>query len=266
MENQSKRIIVTRPLKQSQAWVECLNKAGLRVATIPSLVIESVSQPEDIQAVKNVILALDGYDFLIFVSQNAVSFGFDWIEDFWPQFPDRATCLSIGAKTQQAVDERLSLYAGQACENRSTMGMDSESLLASSELQNMAGKKVLIFRGVGGRPKLYDELNKRSAKVDYCELYNRASPPNICEEIKQYKVNPADDILTVFSGETLNNFHRALQEAGVRRWKQLPVLVPSERVKRDAEALGFRAVSNAVNATEDEMQKALTLMLANNNL
>jgi uroporphyrinogen-III synthase len=266
IENSVKRIIVTRPAKQSPTLVERLQKApfaaDISTLSIPSLGIESVFQAEEIAAVKNAILALDEYELLIFVSQNAANHGFDWIEDFWPQFPEGVRCLSIGAKTEQVVNERLRLFAGQACESRSGMSMDSESLLALDELRAVNDKKILIFRGVGGRTLLYTELSARGARVDYCELYHRVSPEGIKQQIQQHQVNPGSDLLTVFSAETLHNFHQALCEAEVENWHELPVLVPGERVKAEAESLGYRHIHCAANASEEAMCQALSAVLA----
>ena len=52
---------------------------------------------------------------------------------------------------------------------------DSEGILALPGLQPevIAGQKVLLWRGVGGREKLAAVLRERGAQVDYAELYER---------------------------------------------------------------------------------------------
>jgi len=52
-------------------------------------------------------------------------------------------------------------------------GTDSESLLALPQLADMAGQRVLIVRGSGGRELLFDALTARGAQVQYAEVYAR---------------------------------------------------------------------------------------------
>src|SRR5207237_459615 len=56
------------------------------------------------------------------------------------------------------------------------MGADSEAVLAAPELQQVAGKRVLIIRGDDGRPVLGESLTARGAKVEYAECYRRVRP------------------------------------------------------------------------------------------
>jgi uroporphyrinogen-III synthase len=52
-------------------------------------------------------------------------------------------------------------------------GSDSEALLAMPELAHMAGQRVLIVRGTGGRELLAEVLTARGAQVQYAEMYTR---------------------------------------------------------------------------------------------
>ena len=55
-------------------------------------------------------------------------------------------------------------------------GFDSEALLALPEMRDLAGKRVVIFRGDGGRELLGDTLIARGAIVEYAECYRRSKP------------------------------------------------------------------------------------------
>lgn len=209
------------------------------------------------QAVKNHILELDDFSILIFVSQNAVAHGFSWIDDYWPQFPEALSCLAVGAKTEQAVRKRLEHFGlSTASQISADSKMDSEALLAMPILADVKDKKILIFRGLGGRTKLNETLHARGAIVSHCELYERKLPPAAAEQLKQLGLNIENDIVTVFSGESLVNLH-ALLKNETQNWQDLAIVVPSARVSEQAATLGFKKIAQALNATEEAMHQAL---------
>ncbi len=254
----SKRIVVTRPEAQSGPWSQQLQAKGYDTVAVPVLEIAALEDDAHIQALKGCILALDDYAVLIFVSQNAVEYGFDWIEDYWPQFPTGIACLAIGAKTEQAMAERLAKLGIPAQNmNEDSSRMDSEALLTLPCLQNVSDTKVLIFRGVGGRTKLLDSLQARGAKVKHCELYRRLVPSAAKQQLRDIQLTPGRDIVTLFSGESLQNFDGLLAKTTIQGWEALDLVVPSKRVADMALSMGYRHVALAKNATEGEMYKAI---------
>ena len=75
--------------------------------------------------------------------------------------------VAVGAGHQLG-DARATLIASEP--------YNSEALLAAASLRQVAGKRILILRGQEGRNLLGDELARRGAQVDYCEVYRRALP------------------------------------------------------------------------------------------
>ncbi|WP_296815495.1 uroporphyrinogen-III synthase [Thiobacillus sp.] len=55
-------------------------------------------------------------------------------------------------------------------------GQDSEAVLALPQLQAVAGRQVVIVRGVGGRALMADTLRARGADVHFMECYRRTCP------------------------------------------------------------------------------------------
>ncbi len=254
----SKRVIITRPEAQSGPWSQRLQAEGYDTVAVPVLEIAAIEDEAHIQAVKSHILALDDYAFLIFVSQNAVEYGFNWIEDYWPQFPTGLTCLAIGAKTEQAMTQRLATLGMPAHNmNEDNSRMDSEALLALPCLQNVNDTKVLIFRGLGGRTQLLDSLQARGAKVQHCELYRRLVPAAAEQQLRGICLTPGQDIVPLFSGESLQNFDDLLSKNTIEAWQALALVVPSQRVADMALSMGYHHIACAQNATEDEMLNAI---------
>ncbi len=251
-----KRVVITRPKDQVASWIARVTSAGATPVCISALEIAPVTDECHLQVTKNQILKLDEYDVLIFVSQNAVRFGFEWIEDFWPQLPERLNWIGIGAKTHDGIQSRLASF-GISSQPFFSEQMTSEGLLATPLLNDVQQKKILIFRGLGGRTTLYDVLTERGALVDHCALYERVQPDDIGIRLSQEKLMPASDILTFFSGETLENFYKALQDIDFAQWQTFRIIVPSKRVYDLAKERGFVNVACAQNASEEAMWNAL---------
>jgi uroporphyrinogen-III synthase len=259
-------VVITRPEAQAAVWHEQLQALGFHCARLNLLEISPVAAEDKIRAIKNKILDFDLYQKVIFVSQNAVDYGMEWLEDYWPQLPVGIDFFAVGATTAK----KLASYGVvvQDLAVSASGGMTSEDLLGAEHLQEVDGEKVLIFRGCGGRGHLADELRKRGAWVDYCELYERTLPAVAGEQLQQLLVSTdasaAQIILSLHSGESLQNLLALLaqlpaaQQEQARAWMQYNLLlVPSQRVVAAAQDAGFKRIICAENATDNAMTAAL---------
>jgi uroporphyrinogen-III synthase len=250
------RVWATRPEHQNAQWCQTLAELGHPVVDLPLMLIQSVSDPAEIQAVKNLILDFDQFHKVIFVSQNAVREAFAWLRDYWPQLPVGVEYFAVGSKTAEAaMAEGLTVVNG-------TQAMDSDELLALPELQNVWGQKVLICRGRGGLPRMGEALHERGAIVRYCELYHRRLPTNAAAAAAAFLAHGcATDVIPVFSGESLQNLVRVL-DANSSSERSMRLVVPGKRVTQAAEKLGFSRVITAENATNASMLAAVREALA----
>lgn len=261
------RIIITRPQKQAEIWAAQLRELGANIDIVSVLALEPVTNTDQLQAIKNVILDFDLYQKAIFVSQNAVDFALTWLEDFWPQLPQGIEYFAVGETTARQL-HRLGLPV-TALGAALTGAMNSESLLQAPELQNVAGEKIVIFRGCGGRGKLAEVLRSRGAKVTFCELYTRTIPAQaadqLCAVFTGAETWATPPIIALHSGESLQHFLRVLATAqnvdgnfySIDRVLDLTVLVPGQRVAEIAGASGFKQIIVAENATDQAMTAAL---------
>lgn len=253
------RVLASRPTAQNSHWQQLLLQAGYGVLDIPMMEIAELTDDESVQRIKNRILQLDLYDGVIFVSQNAVAAAFDWIEDYWPQLPAGIRFYAVGKKTAEVIEQRAArvdgFAAGRTIYAEGTM--DSEALLAQLMQHGGPGnRRFLICRGAGGRPVLAEELTRQGAQVDFCELYRRQLPAGAAEKISQISFDAKHDVLTVFSGETLDNLVAVFRSAKMPVWRDIPIVVPGKRVAEKARA-NFERIIIAENATDEAMLNAL---------
>ena len=253
------RVLVTRPAHQAAAWQQLLLSEGAAVVSVPLLDIVPFTAESGApwHALRSRIQDLDYYRHLIFVSQNAVRLGMERVLEYWPQLPLRLQFYAVGAATAAALRD-YDVNVSEAGE-----GMNSEALLQLAGLQQVDQQRILIFRGAGGRPTLGQELADRGARVDYCELYERRLPAAATTKLALLAESGSDLIVSVHSGETLQNLRRLISELANNgilnplEWLQRPLLVPGERVAQLAAESGFRQVIVANNASDRSMLDAL---------
>ena len=201
-----KRVLVTRPLSQNAALVEALRQRGDSPLIFPLLDIEAFNESKHSLAceiIENQVQNLATFDYLIFISTNAVEAGWAWIDRYWPQLPEGQHWFAIGEATATA------LHRHDVVVQETGVAMNSEALLQQPLLQQLEGKKILIFRGKGGRELLRDVLQQRGATVEYCEVYQRLPVKHSPGELADM-LDSGIDMMTVTSGETL---HLLLEEA-----------------------------------------------------
>ena len=249
-------LFVTRPQAQARPWAEKLKRLGALVTCEPMLSISSLEDEVSTQAIKNQVLALDEYQKIIFVSQNAVAFAMPWIDKYWPQLPCGLDFFAIGSSTAAALNKALVSFDASVASP--TQAMNSEALLALPELRHVENQQVLIMRGQGGRTYLGESLQQRGARVNYCELYERQIPDTIDDnKIREFTHSTALPVAIVHSGETLNNLCAVLSVDDLHWFKEQLLLVPGERVAQQARLMGFQLLIIAENATHESMIEAL---------
>ena len=235
-------VLITRPLNQADSLRRAIESAGAKTLSLPLIEINRLNDAQAIQELRNKVLQLDSYQSLIFVSNNAVSFGGEVINNYWPQFPIGIEVIAIGPTTAEAASEQLGCEVIQP-----SSGMTSEDILRLPALSNVSDKKVGIVRGQGGRELLADTLRERGAIVDYLEAYRRTPVDymsvDFCNRLQKAGVN----VLTVSSGESLDRLTHLLAANG-KMLQQLKLLVPSERIGRQAKKAGYEQVKNASGA------------------
>ncbi len=240
------KILITRPIHQSEHLCQLIEAQGGQSIRLPTIEIVEVAD-------KSALLAccqqLDELDIVIFISANAV-------EKTLPilltqrTLPPSLQVIAVGKATAET------LAAWGITTLSAAPPFNSEAVLAMPLLQAevIAGKKIVIFRGEGGRELLADTLRQRGATVDYVSVYSRTQP-----SVPAWAIQPID-IITVTSREGLQNLLNML--AGQVWVRQTPLVVMSQRILIAAQKWGVQAPIFVAAQASDEGLVASLLQAA----
>jgi len=228
-----RRVVVTRPGGQAGHLAALIRAAGGEPVLFPAL---EILDAEDLRSVLALIDRLDAFDLAIFISANAVNKALDLVQvrRAWPAGLRVAT---VGRGSERALQRR-----GFAAVIAPGERFDSEALLDLPQLKDVQGKRVVIFRGDGGRELLGDTLSARGAVVEYAECYRRGRPEADVAPLLALAARSELDAFTVTSSEGLANLHDMLGEAGRQWFSRTPLFASHERIAAAARALGVQTV------------------------
>ncbi|MGH8718098.1 MAG: uroporphyrinogen-III synthase [Burkholderiales bacterium] len=233
----NKGIVITRPAEQSEHLATLVREHGGNPILFPALEILPLENREPLL---QIFSRLAQFDFAIFISSNSVNHSLAHLPGGWPENVQTA---AIGAGTLHALEafgiSKVIVPKDSA---------DSEALLQA--LEQVSGKRVVIFRGQGGRELLKETLIARGAVVEYAECYRRAIP----------KLDPAPLIelwsrsrlhaVTVNSGEALRNLFEMLPSEAQSRLRKTPLFTPHPRLAAVARGLGCAQVTTTAPGDE----------------
>lgn len=232
-----RHIVVTRPAGQATHLAEALVAHGAKPVLFPVLAIQALADKTELM---RQIVQLDRYDIAVFVSPNAAQMGVGEVlaHRAWPAHLRVATVGRSSESVLAAHD-----LGGQEKRILCPQGrFDSEALLELPELQDVAGRRIIVFRGDGGRELLADTLRARGAEVAYATCYRRTQPAiDPAPLIKLWEAGTLDAVV-VTSSEGLHNLHAMVGHLGQAWLRKTPVFVPHERIARTARELGLTNV------------------------
>ncbi len=223
-------VLVTRPASQAAGFIARLKELGAEPLLFPALTILPPLHSDVLDAV---LRQLAGYDLAIFISPTAAEWGLA-ASGPWPV---GTRVAAVGRGTAQSLAAR-----GVHSILAPVEGADSEHLLALPELAEVGGKRIVIFRGEGGRELLADVLRSRGAQVDYAECYRRGCPAADPAPVMAGLAAGRIRAITAFSRETLDNLMALLGEACQPALFAQPLFVPHPRIAEHGGKLGFRTI------------------------
>ena len=240
-------VLVTRPEQQSMPLCRSLAAHGAACYPFPAIEIKPLMgrSAAHERGVHARLGKLEQFDWIVFVSANAVRFGVQLLEE------KRDLCLAaVGPATARALNQ-----AGYRVAVVPAEGFDSEGLLADPRMQSLAGRRVLIVKGSGGRDLLATELSQRGAIVELAEVYERIAPtPSSAElsALEQLFAADAIQVITSTSVEIGASLLRLATPALRVAFERAHWLVPSVRVAESLEELGLGAPRIEADSAEDQ--------------
>ena len=229
-------VLVTRPAGVAAQLVAFLRAEGGEAVLLPAI---EILPPDDAAKLDAAIDRLEGFDIAIFISPTAVAEANaavrarrDW--------PARLRCAAVGSGTARAL-RAIGIGEVLAPQGRG----DSEALTALPELAEVTGRRIVIFRGQGGRGALRETLVARGARVEYAECYRRALPRADVGPLVERWSQGRIDAVSITSAEALGNLLALLGATGVSGpalLRATPVFVPHPRVGEAARKLGVARV------------------------
>ena len=227
-------IVVTRPTGQAEELLAMLEAAGAQAVHFPVIEIRAV---EDQQGLIDTARSLESYDLAIFVSRNAVNYGIEIIrqarrDNGWPS---GTRIAAIGSGTAHELEK-----AGLNVDISPSSIASSENLLNEPGMKDVAGKRILIFRGNGGREKLAEVLRQRNATVNYFECYRRKLPEQDAQTLSTLWHRNAIQGIIVTSSEGLKNLYQMVKPEDIPRLNETPLYVITSTMVELSRKLGYK--------------------------
>lgn len=243
------RLLIPRPLRSEDRLQARLAAQECRLHLLPVLTIEPLLATASEQ--HDFLAQLPCYQHIIFVSGNAVARAFAILATQGSSLPVGANIYAVGNSTAEGLSARGIAVITPALE------ANSEGLLALAQLAHVAGQRILICRGEGGREALQQSLAARGGLVTYANLYRRVPTTANNAAINGLLAANDLDLVVIHSGEILAALWAGLSESSRHCLRTVPLLVPSDRVAHQARELGCGSILIADSALPDSMVAAM---------
>ncbi len=234
-------VLVTRPRQQAAPLCRLLEAGGANAFRFPALDIKPLTERRALAARLG---ALEDFNLIVFLSANAVRFGAMLLE----QKRD-LPLAAIGPATSRTLNQ-----AGYRVAVQPAGGFDSEALLRHPKLEHLAGHRILLVKGSGGREVLQEELARRGARVTVADVYRRerANPGSgELSALEALFAEGAIQVITATSAETADNLFELATPSVRAGFDCASWVVPSERVAARLRGRGVSGLLLLADSAED---------------
>ncbi|MES2586729.1 MAG: uroporphyrinogen-III synthase [Pseudomonadota bacterium] len=182
----NKTIVITRPSGQARQLMEALQasllNSGFTKEAFPqiiSLPLLTIAPKGDGILLEQITQSLKTADLAIFVSPNAIECTMRLLEQSWQDLSDKPVPVGVmGGSSMAALKNHgigVESYPTKVILPQNNAQWDSEGLWAELQKLNWdwSTKKVIIFKGEGGRDWLADTFKNVGAQVEAFSVYAR---------------------------------------------------------------------------------------------
>lgn len=227
-------VLITRPDERGQALVNLLNEQGIFAIHQPLFNLEVGRELPQLPAM---LARLNAGDYVFAVSKNAVDFSVKTLKETGFHFRNDLIYFAVGKNSANY----FASHAEQAV-RYPLISENSEGLLLLPEMQQLAGKNLLILRAERGREFLAEQAELKGATVHYLECYQRVLTENLSEKMSLAKRSGIDTIVAT-SSEILTILFEQTAEEDLAWLKDCRLVVTSERAVSLAKRLGVQKIT-----------------------
>jgi len=267
----TKTIIVTRPSGQARQLIEVLTLAiqnsGVAKHSLPeviSLPLLTIVPKADAALADHIATVLSDADLAIFVSPNAIESVMRLLERDWQTFSKQIIPIGVmGGSSQLALRNHgigNEVNPTPIIMPKHHAQWDSEGLW--HELQtlnwNWVDKKVVIFKGEGGRDWLADTLKNAGANVETISSYTRI-PLDVDNPAWQaiHEMDFSKSLWLLTSSEAVRYLGTVMKDQFTQDLSAASALCPHHNIADAAEIIGFGEVFTTDSGDEALIKASL---------
>ncbi|WP_257785868.1 uroporphyrinogen-III synthase [Jeongeupia sp. USM3] len=177
--------------------------------------------PADPAPFEAALAALETFDLVVFVSPTALDLAFAQLGRGWPAgIPVAVVGPGSAARARELGATTVISPPAQH---------DSEGLLQEAGMQRLAGRRVLLVRGDGGREILPDALVQRGAALTVVAAYRRTAP-DLDDAGLARLLDAGVDAVLVSSSEAAAKLYALAGGAARERLQSLLYFAPHPRI------------------------------------
>jgi uroporphyrinogen III methyltransferase/synthase len=247
-----RRVVVTRTREQASELSGRLQELGADVLEIPTIRIAPV---EDREILKDVILGLNGYDWMVFTSPNGVAAFFDLFLRGFDDLRDLGAVRLAAVGPATAAKLRELHLKVDVMPARYVAG---EIAGAIADFMSPENLRILLLRAEAAKSDLPQRLEELGAIVDDVPIYRTVPETEDVNGAAARLLAEGADWATFTSASTVENFHARFDLPALRaKFPGLKLLTIGPETNKALAGLGLQPDATASPHNLDGLVAAL---------